>query len=319
MRLAAALAALFAAGGWAAAAAVREREGGAVVNSIVAVVNNEAVTRLEVDGLVAELYRDRSDLTPDEYRATWEKAREALIENRLLVQEARRRQIEVPPDEVNEEIERLEKAGIKAESHRDRVREKLMVDYLLLSLHSPRAISPEEVADYYEKHKDDFVLQEQRQVQLIVVRGRDFEGGRPAARRAADEIVAALRRGEDFGGLARRHSSGPGADKGGDQGWYRRHALIPALDDVVFRLKAGEFSGPIESDDSYLIVRVAAVRPASRLSLAEARPAIERRLQAEFRQGRRAQLLERLRNDASILRLDLFPKAAPGAPPKTPG
>ena len=85
------------------------------------------------------------------------------------------------------------------------------------------------------------------------------------------------------------------------------------LDDVVFRLKAGEFGGPMEFDDSLMLVKVAGVRPASRQSLAEARQAIERQLQADHRQRRREQFIERLRNEASILRLDFLPKAAPAA------
>ena len=303
------LAAVCGLGAYAAAA----EEPPTVVNAIVAIVNNEAITKLEVDGLVAELYRESGNLTPDEYRTTWEKARDALIDNRLLVQEARRVQIEVPPEEVNAEVERLEKAGIKAESRRDLIREGLMVGRLLATLYSPRAVSPEEVTQYYEKHQGDFLLREQRQVQLIVIRASDFGGDKAAAKKKADEIVEALKKGEDFGLLAKRHSKGPAADKGGDQGWMKKGALIPALDDVVFRLKAGEVRGPIESGDSYLIVKVAAVQPASRQPLAEARPAIERQLLSEHRQKRRDQLLERLRRDASVLRLDFAPKANPAA------
>jgi len=288
-----------------------ERAPGTVLNAIVAIVNNEAITKLDVDGLVAELYRDSPNLTPDEYRATWDKAREALIENRLLVQEARRRQVEVPPDEVNEEVERLKKAGIKAEERRDMVRENLMVGRLLAALQSARAISPEEVADYYAKHRDDFLLREQRQVLLIVVPASDFGGDKAAAARKAQEIAEALKKGEDFAALARRHSKGPAADKGGDQGWRKKGSLIPALDEVVFRLKPGEFGGPVEAADGSIVVKVAAVRPASQQSLAEARPAIERQLQADERQRRRTQLIERLRNEATVLRLDFLPKAAP--------
>ncbi len=290
-----------------------EREPQAITNTIVAIVNNEPITKLDVDGLVADLYRETPNLTPDELRATWEKAREALIENRLLVQEARRRQVEVPPDEVNAEVERLEKAGIKAESRRDVIRENLLVARLLASLYSARAISPDEVADYYEKHQADFVLREQRQVLLLVLRASDFGGDKAALRKKADEMVEALKKGEDFGLLAKRHSKGPAADKGGDQGWVKKGSLIPALDDVVFRLKAGEFGGPVEFDDSLMLVKVAGVRPASRQSLAEARQAIERQLQADHRQRRREQFIERLRNEASILRLDFLPKAAPAA------
>jgi len=311
-RLAACLAALSAIA--ASSPAAEEREApDAVVNSIVAIVNNEAITKLEVDGLVAELSRDAASITADEYRSMWEKARDALIDNRLLVQDARRRQVEVPPEEVNSEIERLEKAGIKAENRRDMIRENLMVARLLAALHSMRAISPDEVADYYEKHLDDFLLKEQRQVLLIVIRAADFQGDKAAARRKAEEIIEAVKRGEDFGLLAKRFSKGPGADKGGDQGWMKKGTLIPALDEVVFRLKAGEVGAPIETGDGCMIVKVAGVRPASRQSLAEARPTIERQLQTESRQKRREQLIERLRSEASILRIDVLPKAGPAS------
>lgn len=293
-----------------------EREPATVVNAIVAIVNNEPITKLDVDGLVADVLRDSAGVTADEYRAAWEKAREALIENRLLVQEARRRQVEVPPEEVNAEIERLGKAGIKAEARRDIIRESLMVARLLAGLYSARAISPDEVAEYYEKHREDFALREQRQVLLIVLRARDFGDDKAALRKQADAVLDALRKGEDFALLAKRHSKGPAADRGGDQGWLRKGSLIPALDDLAFRLEAGEVGGPVEFDDSLMILKVAGVRPASRQSLAEARPAIERQLQAEERQRRRNQFIERLRNEASILRLDFLPKAAPARGPE---
>ena len=84
---------------------------GEVANAIVAIVNNEPITKLEADVLVREFYRDAEKVTPEDYRATWEKAREALVEHRLLIQEARRRKVEVPPEEVNAEVQRLERAG----------------------------------------------------------------------------------------------------------------------------------------------------------------------------------------------------------------
>ena len=291
---------------------------GPSVNAIVAIVNNEPVTKLEVDALVAEFFRDATNVPPEEYRATWEKAREALIENKLLIQEARRRNVEVKPEEVNEEVERLKRAKVEAESRRDMIRERLMVSHMLAMLYTARGVTPEEIAEYYEKHPDEFVLRERRNVFLIVVRARDFNGGKEAARKQAQEILDALKKGEDFATLAKRYSKGPFAEKGGDQGWMEKGALLPALDDVVSKLKAGECSGLIEDDDGFKVLKVASIQPASRQPLAEARPAIERQLQAQERQKRRNQLIERLRAEASIIRLDVYPKTkpAPEAPAK---
>jgi len=288
------------------------------VNTIVAIVNNEPVTKLEVDSLVAEFYRDAANVPPDEYRGTWEKAREALVDNKLLIQEARRRQISVPPEEVNEEVQRLEKAGVKAESRRDMIRDRIMVSRMLAILTTARAIAPDEVADYYEKHRDDFVLRERRHVFLIDIRASDFGGDKAAARKKAQEVLDSLKKGEDFAVLAKRHSKGAFAEKGGDQGWMEKGSLVQALEDVVSRLKAGECSDLVETDTGFLILKVAGVQPASRQSLAEARATIERQLQSDRRQKQRNQLIETLRGAASILRIDVFAKATPvpEAPPK---
>ena len=278
-------------------------------NAIVAIVDNEPVTKHDVDSLLREFYRDLGKIPPAEYRALWEKAREALIDHKLLIEEARRRKIAVSPEEVNAEIERLKQAGVNVERQRDVIRQRLMVSRLLMMLQTARAISPRELTDYYNKHRDDFVLPERRHVFLLAVYARAFGGEKAAARKKATEILEALRKGEDFATLAKRHSNGPFAEKGGDQGWLERGTLLPKLDAVVFRLKPGECSDLVETDDGYIILKVAGVQPASHQSLAEARPLIERRLREEARKKARERLLARLRKAASILRFDIVPTA----------
>jgi len=306
------LAALLLIAPWACGLGAEPGEG-EVANAIVAIVNNEPITKLEADVLVREFYRDAEKVTPEDYRATWEKAREALVEHRLLIQEARRRKVEVPPEEVNAEVQRLERAGVQAESRREELRERLMVSRLLSMLSSARAIGPQEVKDYYEKHRDDFVLGERRRVSLLAVYASATGGDKAAAKTQAGEVLASLKKGEDFAALARKHSRGPFAEKGGDQGWMEKGSLVRSIDDVVFRLKPGEVSDLIETDEGYIILKVTGVQPASRQSLAEARVAIERRLQIERRNERRKRLLDQLRKNASIIRLDFYRKAA--APP----
>jgi len=166
------------------------------------------------------------------------------------------------------------------------------------------------VADYYAKHPDDFVLRERRHVFVIAIYARSFGGDKRAARRRAEEVLGRLRKGEDFGALAKKHSDGAFADKGGDYGWLEKGALVGPLDQAASRLKPGEVSELIEAKDGFLIVKVTGVQPASRQSLAEARPKILQRLQAEHRQERRRQLIGSLRKSASILHLDLRPAAA---------
>lgn len=287
---------------------------GILVNAVVALVNSDPVTKLEVDAQVADFLRANPDVPREDLRSFWEKAREGLIEHRLLIQEAKRRNVEVDPDRVNEELERFRKAGINVEGRRDLVRERLMVQRLLRQLISARSIAPQEVTAYYKAHADQFALPERRHVYLIKTRVHPDKGGRPAAKKKAQELLERLKKGEDFVSLAKGHSQGAFADKGGDHGWLKKGSLVGPLDKAISKLKPGEVSDPVAVQDGYLLLKVAAIQPASEQSLAQARDAILARLQAQHRLKRRRQLIERLRDTASIIRLDLFrkrPKAQP--------
>ncbi len=278
---------------------------GQVVNAIVALVNNEPVTKLEVDAIVVELLRGARTVSDEQVRAARERAREGLIEQKLLVQEARRRKVEADPEEVNAEVERLRRLGVDAEGRRDLIRERLLVSILLLRLQSVRSITPRQVADYYEKHPADFMLRERRRVHVIAIYAARAGGKAAAKAKAADILDRVRTKGEDFAALAKQHSHGAFADKGGDFGWVEKGALVGPIDEAASKLKPGQVSDLVEAEDGYLIVRVSGVQPASRQSLAEARERIRGRLLAEQRQERRAELLAQLKRAASILRFDL--------------
>lgn len=282
---------------------------GQVINAVVALVNNEPVTKLEVDTIVVEMLRGAANVTPEQVRAARERAREGLIQQKLLVQEARRRQVEVAPEEVNAEIERYRKMGIDAEDRRDLIRERLLVANLLRRLQSVRSITPEQVATYYREHPDDFVKPERRHVFVLGIYARSFGGDKKKAKERAEEILGRLNQGEDFAALAKKHSDAAYADKGGDWGWIEKGALVSPLDAVAAKLKPGQASDLVEAEDGYLIVKVAGVQPPSRQSLAEARDAIQRVLLDDYRKKRRGRLIEQLKTSASILRFDLEPSS----------
>ena len=125
------------------------------------------------------------------------------------------------------------------------------------------------------------------------------------AKEKATELLGRLNKGEDFAALAKKHSDAPYADKGGDWGWVKRGTLVSPLDETAAKLKPGEVSDLVETDDGYLIVKVAGVQPATRQSLAEARREIRDRLMGEQRQRRRGELIAKLKTSASILRFEL--------------
>jgi parvulin-like peptidyl-prolyl isomerase len=97
-------------------------------------------------------------------------------------------------------------------------------------------------------------------------------------RAAADEIVAAVHKGEEFDRLARERSMESRAAQAGDRRWVNLQDLPAPLRDAVTPLKAGEISEPLQGSAESIVVRLEERRPARTKTLAEARPEIEQRL-----------------------------------------
>ena len=72
---------------------------------------------------------------------------------------------------------------------------------------------------------------------------------------AARDIVRQARSGTDFGTLARRHSMGPAAPRGGDIGYVAAKDLRPELAAAVRELAVGDVSEPVNLGESWLILK----------------------------------------------------------------
>lgn len=66
-------------------------------------------------------------------------------------------------------------------------------------------------------------------------------------RAKAEELLVQIKGGVDFQALARQHSIGPAAQKGGDLGYFKKGDFQPEFEAVILNLKPGQVSGVIES------------------------------------------------------------------------
>jgi peptidyl-prolyl cis-trans isomerase SurA len=76
------------------------------------------------------------------------------------------------------------------------------------------------------------------------------------ARAQAEAVLVRLQAGESFDELARRNSQAPEATEGGTLGWVPLGAMDPALQAAVQALSPGEFSGVVELQGAFLILRL---------------------------------------------------------------
>lgn len=126
-----------------------------------------------------------------------------------------------------------------------------------------RTITEQALLDQYQK---DFAGQpgaDEVHARVIMVRSKA----------AAMEIIAKLQAGADFAALAKAASQDTTAPLGGDLGYVRLDGLNAEVGAVAFSLAPGTFSAfPVQSGDSYFVVRVEDRRQQPTPTFTAARP-----------------------------------------------
>ncbi len=272
-----------------------------VVDRIVIVVNNEIITQREVDVILAPIYAQyKTSYKGEELIRKLEEAREQilkqLIEDRLILSEAKKQNIVVEEREIDVRINDIKnKVGTEADLEkmlneqnltikelRERYKEKIMIRKLIdQKVGAKIIITPLEVKDYYAAHKEEFMRPEEVKLRSIVIKPDQEKGGEEAALKKAREILKRIKEGGDFEGLAKEYSEGPGASEGGLMGYVRRGEFMPQLEEIVFNLQEGQASGIIQSSLGYHIFKVEEKIPPRSRELAEVRQDVEEILYRE--------------------------------------
>jgi peptidyl-prolyl cis-trans isomerase SurA len=254
---------------------------GKVVEEIVARVNNEIITLSDYEKAQAttrqEATQDCQACPPEKLEAMY-KEREKdvlrdLINQALLVQHAKDLGISVETDVVKRldqvrqqnnlaSMEDLEKAveaqGINWEDYKSNLRNELLTqDVIRREVGSRINLGSDEVKKYYDAHKPEFNRPEQVVLSeiLLSTQGKSPEE-MPAIKKKAEDLLARVKKGEDFGELAKRFSEGSTAKQGGELGAFEPGQLSKQLEDVVFKMSRGDVTDVIQAQTSFEILKV---------------------------------------------------------------
>jgi parvulin-like peptidyl-prolyl isomerase len=255
---------------------------------IIARVNGEPVTRTELlrmldDPLTKRRIQKGLGVQGPDDKELEHLVVQELIHRRLLLQEAGRRNLTVTEEEFEQALSTLrrrfghlktfgmwmQERGFDDNSLFDAIRTEMLASRVRMALVEGVRFTEEQVLEYYETHKEDTTIGHEVRLRMIVVKDKA----------AAEEVLAALRKGEKFSHLARKLSLGIRAAQGGDTGWINARTLPLWLQGPVATLKDGDVVGPIQKgSDEFLIIGLEGRRPIHARNLDEARPEIERRL-----------------------------------------
>lgn len=120
------------------------------------------------------------------------------------------------------------------------------------------------------------------------------------AKAKADALLARLKKGEDFGELAKKESTCPSKEKGGDLGVFGSGDMVPPFEKAAFALQPGEMSGVVATVFGYHIIKLTEAIPARVEPYEEVKGKIMDHLKREKVRAELPAFIKELREKAKI-------------------
>ena len=130
-------------------------------------------------------------------------------------------------------------------------------------------VSDEDVKFYYDENIKQFVVPETRNILQMVFDSKE----------KADEAYAKLKNGADFYAVAKSLAAQDKTET--ELGFVEKDMLIGDMGDIMFSLKNGEISQPVQSDYGWHIMKVTAIKPMQKTEFAQAKKKIVEILKQE--------------------------------------
>ncbi len=273
-------------------------------NRIVAIVNNEIITEKELKDYIS-LIKFRLSLKYDqnsleflkEFQKQKQQALDKLIEDRLIIQEAHKKNIEIPQKLIEKKLNEfilnfkdeyefeasLRERGLSIFSLKEKIKEQLLIQRTLEEeVRSKIEIKPYELTQFYNSHIKEFIVEPS-----IDYRALKFSSELEAYQ-ASQELKEANKE-----IVIKKYSQYL------IQGRLNKEKAREELKEI-FKLKEGEVSLPIEIDKEFIIFIIDKKYPPRRASLEEVKEKIYSRLYQEKFKERLKTHLKDLKQKAII-------------------
>lgn len=148
--------------------------------------------------------------------------------------------------------------------------ENLLKQYAISKLLSGISVSDEEVENYYNNQKENFITPEKVRASHILV--DDIN--------TANDILDEINNGLDFAEAAKMYSTCPSKERGGDLGEFVRGTMVQEFEEAAFNMEVGEISKPVETQFGYHIIKVTEKKESGIVPFEEVKDQVEKHLLA---------------------------------------
>lgn len=247
------------------------------IDSVVAVVNDDVITRYELDEqvrvVVRQLQKQRTPLPPPDVLE--KQLLERMITDMLQAQFAKESGLRVDDSQLDTAITRiaqqnkfptsvefrakLEAEGVDFKKFREEIRSEIISTRLReREVDSKLIISDGEVDNYLaNKNKMAGAGEEFHLAHILVVVPEQASAEKiQAAREKAEQALKQLKSGADFAQVAAGASDARDALKGGDLGWRANDSLPPLFLAELQKLQTGQVSSVLRSPSGFHIIKL---------------------------------------------------------------
>jgi peptidyl-prolyl cis-trans isomerase SurA len=298
--------------------------GDEIVERIVAVVNDDIITYLEVQKEMSPyeaqikavgydpekeqqmLYRVRNDVV------------NKLVDEKITDQEIKRHKITVNDEDIDNNIEQikeskswtdedfrkaLEREGMTIESYREKLKSQALRARLLnTAVKANIVITKEDVAAYYASNIEKYQGELTYHLRNIIMRVSEVAGtdGKRAVLEKMENVHTELAKGAPFESLARQYSESVLAKNGGDLGVLAYKDFSPQLKEALTGLSRGEYTAVLDTDQGYQIFYIENMLKENEMPLEEVYSQIESTLFKELSEKAFVDWIETLREASHI-------------------
>jgi parvulin-like peptidyl-prolyl isomerase len=274
-------------------------------DKVVAVVNNEIITQKDLDGFIAfmrvqlakeysvmQLEQKIDSMKPD--------LLQRLIEDRLILQEAKKSKISIDKNRIKAKITELKRAhntekefqdflvqqGVTEADLEQKMKDQMMTyEIVENTIKNKIVVKPSEITEYYEKNMGQFIVEEQREFISIVTEDQAL-AGKVCADLKAGKVLPAVE--VEYSVKANTFS----AKKGGE--------LKKEIEEVVFAMNVNDVSDPVKIDNAYYVFQLIKITPEYKQQLLDAQNSINQTLFNQKMQEDMVDWLEQLKKKAYI-------------------
>jgi len=243
-------------------------------DKIVAIVNNDIITQKDLNDYInftrMQLAEDyQGEKLETKIQSMKINLLDRLIEDRLILQEAKKNNIKADENRVKAKIDEIKKRynqdsefqevlarqGLVQADIEARIKEQLLMYNIIdIKVKSRIVVNPTEVTDFYDKNLEALKLSEIRELEVISIKDVNL----------ASEISENLKNGQRLEDLIKKYSLSVDKLRVTEKGELRQD-----IEKAVFKLKPQEISGPIKVQETYYIFKLDNIISARQPSLSE--------------------------------------------------